>query len=99
MNKLRLAVIGAGNIAQKHLEVLSAFDDVSLVGICNRGNPLIHELASRFSIPAVFDDQNKILNDARPDADPLGQSGRAGITHQSAFGDHERAVAVHGRAA
>ena len=54
MVKTRVAVIGAGFFAEKHLEVVSTFDDVELVGISGRGNARIHPLADRFEIKDRF---------------------------------------------
>ena len=45
MNTLKVALIGTGNIAQAHLDVLSEFDDVSIVGIANRSKENGEKLA------------------------------------------------------
>jgi predicted dehydrogenase len=64
---LRVAVIGAGNIAEKHLEVLNAFSDVELASICSRGHPRIDALADKFGIREKFTDYRKMLDTISPD--------------------------------
>jgi len=68
MKKLSIAVIGAGGIAEKHLEVLNAFDDVEIVGLCNSGNPRIHPLAERFGIKNTYTDYRQALDTVPIDA-------------------------------
>ena len=65
---MRVAVIGAGNIAEKHLEVLHAFSDVELTAICSRGHPRIDALADRFAIREKFSDYRKMLDTVSADA-------------------------------
>lgn len=65
---MRVAVIGAGNIAEKHLEVLHAFSDVELAAICSRGHPRIDALADKFGIPEKFTDYRKMLDTVSADA-------------------------------
>jgi len=65
---LRVAVIGAGNIAEKHLEVLQSFSDVELAAICSRGHPRIDALADRFNIREKFNDYRKMLDTVSADA-------------------------------
>jgi len=64
---LRVAIIGAGNIAEKHLEVLNAFSDVELSAICSRGHPRIDALADRFDIREKFSDYRRMLDTISPD--------------------------------
>jgi len=65
---LKVAVIGAGNIAEKHLEVLHAFSDVELAAICSRGHPRIDALANRFGIREKFTDYRTMLDTISADA-------------------------------
>ena len=65
---MRVAVIGAGNIAEKHLEVLQAFSDVELAAICSRGHPRIDALTDRFGIQEKFNDYRKMLDTVTVDA-------------------------------
>lgn len=68
MKPLRLGVIGAGRIAEKHLEVLRACDDAHVVAIANRGHPRGRELAERFDIPRVYADYRAMLDREALDA-------------------------------
>ena len=74
MSKSKVAVIGAGYFAEKHLEVLKAFDDMEIVALCNNGNPRINALAERFGIDAVF-----VLVNAPHIAEVAGECLRRGI--------------------
>lgn len=65
---MKVAVIGAGNIAEKHLEVLAAFPDVELAAICSRGHPRIDALADRFAIEQKFTDYRQMLDTVAADA-------------------------------
>ena len=65
---MKVAVIGAGNIAEKHLEVLQAFSDVDVAAICSRGHPRIDALANRFNIREKFTDYRTMLDTVSPDA-------------------------------
>jgi predicted dehydrogenase len=60
-------VIGAGNIAEKHLEVLAAFDDVETVALSSSGHPRIHALAARFKIERTFTDYRLMLDTVQAD--------------------------------
>lgn len=65
---MKIAVIGAGSIAEKHLEVLRAFSDVEIAAICSRGHPRIDALADRFGIHQKFTDYRKMLDTVSADA-------------------------------
>jgi predicted dehydrogenase len=65
---LKVGIIGAGNIAEKHLEVLRALPDVELAAISSRGHPRIHALAERFEIEEKFTDYRRMLDSVSVDA-------------------------------
>ena len=48
MSKSKIAIIGAGNIALKHLEVLEKLNNISLVGITSRTKEKALNLAKKF---------------------------------------------------
>ena len=65
----RVAIVGAGAIVQvAHLPALARMRDVRVVGICDSDVSKAHAVASRFQIPAVYDDIEELLIQARPDA-------------------------------
>jgi myo-inositol 2-dehydrogenase / D-chiro-inositol 1-dehydrogenase len=45
LDKCRVALVGAGNVAQRHARVLSGFDDVALVGVTDVAAPAARALA------------------------------------------------------
>lgn len=64
---VRLGVVGAGNIAVKHLEALQGVSGASVAGIASRTRTKAEALAARFGIPCVADDLDGLLREARPD--------------------------------
>ena len=55
MEKLKIAVIGAGNIARNaHLPVYAERDDVEVVAICDWNLERAQEIADRFHIPHAY---------------------------------------------
>lgn len=65
---LRVAVIGAGGIAQiAHLPILRRLPGVTVVAICDSDLPKARALATRFDVPETYDDIEDVLHDARPD--------------------------------
>lgn len=66
--RVRLGIVGAGNIAVKHLEALRAVEGASVVGITSRTKSKAQALASQFAIPCVTDDMEGLIRNARPDA-------------------------------
>lgn len=68
MNTVKLGIIGAGGMAQKHLEVIRAMAGVEVVGITSRTRSKAEALASEYGIPVVFDDLKSMISGAKPDA-------------------------------
>jgi predicted dehydrogenase len=68
MKKLKVAVVGAGGIAEKHLEVLAHFQDVEVIALCNRGNPRALQLAHRFNVQGTYQDYRRMLDEVAMDA-------------------------------
>jgi predicted dehydrogenase len=68
MDKLKVGVIGAGFFAEKHLEVLTALEDVEVAALCSRGHPRIHALAERFKIERTFAGMDEMFDELSLDA-------------------------------
>lgn len=68
MAPLQLAVVGAGRIATRHLEVLREMPAVSVAAICSRTRTKAEKLAQEFGIRTVADDMGSLVRQARPDA-------------------------------
>jgi predicted dehydrogenase len=65
---VRVAMAGAGRFAHQHLKVLASLENVSLVGISNRGKPEIAAIAQQYGIGATFADFEQMLDVTQPDA-------------------------------
>ena len=68
MYKLKIAIVGAGNIALKHLEVLEKIRNISLVGITSRTRKKALYLARKFNIKHTYTNLEDLIVDSRPDA-------------------------------
>lgn len=69
MNKTKVAVIGAGSLANTmHYPSLAGLDDVELVGICDLFPDKLAATAERFGIAETFSDYRKMLDKTSPDA-------------------------------
>ncbi len=67
--RLRVGIVGAGAIAQiAHLPALARMRDVEVVALCDNDLAKAHAVASRFQVPAVYEDIEELLPEARPDA-------------------------------
>ncbi len=67
MQKTRLAFIGAGGIAQRHLDILSGFNDVELVGFADPDLERADKAAMCFGARS-FSNHRAMLDAVRPDA-------------------------------
>jgi len=70
MKKLRVGIVGAGNIAKTaHLPTYAKHPDlVEIVAICNTSPDKARELAEKFDIPYVFDNHKEMLEKCSLDA-------------------------------
>ncbi|HWE42847.1 MAG TPA: Gfo/Idh/MocA family oxidoreductase [Gemmatimonadaceae bacterium] len=69
MSEIRLAVVGAGAIAQlAHLPAISRAKGVQLVALCDNDRAKARSLADRFDIPDVFTDIEELLETDELDA-------------------------------
>ena len=69
MSEIRLAVVGAGAIAQlAHLPAISRAKGVQLVALCDNDRAKARSLADRFEIPDVFTDIEELLDSDELDA-------------------------------
>jgi len=69
MSKVKVAVVGAGNLANMaHYPSLTSFDDVEIVGICDLNEERLHATAEKFGISQTFSDYRVMLDTVKPDA-------------------------------
>jgi len=67
MEQLRVGLVGAGLIANRHADVLGTFDDVAIVGVCDPHRERAGALADRAGA-ALFSDAHELLDRAQVDA-------------------------------
>ena len=65
--KLRVATVGTGYFSQFHYNAWRDMEDVDLVGVCNRTLAGAKDFASRYNIPAAFDDLDQLLAETQLD--------------------------------
>lgn len=69
MGKLKIALIGAGNMANLvHYPSLTSFDDVDIVGLCDVDAERLAATSAKFGIARTFHDYRQMLDDTAPDA-------------------------------
>src|SRR3546814_20849721 len=68
LNRIRVAVVGAGYVANHHLAALGSVAFVELVGICDTNLDAARSMAVRHYIPLVVADLAELLEQSPPDA-------------------------------
>ena len=97
MRRLRIGVVGAGFIAERHMSILAGFDDVVLAGVADVDVARAQALGRRHGVRS-FDCHHELFDRCRP---------RCGVRvcpavrprRDRACGDRARARAVRGEAA
>lgn len=90
MDRLKFAVIGAGSMARRHLQVLQSLPDVEVVAASSRGAERLEKLAKDFDIPQAFRNNEQMLTSVKPDAVVVTVS--AANVHDVAISCIERGV-------
>ena len=65
--KLRVALVGCGQIADAHLQEIPKTGCAEVVAVCDRQRDLAEQAAARFAVPGTFDDLGLMLESACPD--------------------------------
>jgi predicted dehydrogenase len=69
MDKIRLALIGAGRMANNvHYPSLAEIPRAEMVGICDLVEERLNQTADRFGISARYRDYSKMIDETKPDA-------------------------------
>ena len=69
MKKLRMAIIGSGQIAQvTHIPNYQSMDEVEIAGICDTRLEAARSAADKFHIANYYDSHKKMLEELKPDA-------------------------------
>jgi predicted dehydrogenase len=66
-NRLKIALIGCGQIADAHLQELRKIPGAEPVAVCDRYIDLAEQAALRFGVPGVYSDLGQMLEAVRPD--------------------------------
>jgi virulence factor len=67
--KIRVAMIGAGNMSNKvHYPSLASFDDVEIAAICDIDTDRLHTTADRYGVEKRYLDYQKMVEEIAPDA-------------------------------
>ena len=66
-NRLRIAVLGCGQIADAHLQEIRKVKCAELVAVCDVYQDLANQAAARYGVPQAFDDLDRMLAEASPD--------------------------------
>jgi len=92
MDILKVAMIGAGAMARRHLEVLRSLEDVEVVAISSRGSERLEKLAEDSGISQRFRNNEEMLKKVRPDAVIVAVSAES--VYDVALGCIERRVSA-----
>jgi predicted dehydrogenase len=65
--KLKIALVGCGQIADAHLQEIRRMPGAVSVAVCDQVPELAQQAAARFGVPGVFTDIDGMLAEARPD--------------------------------
>ena len=69
LNKVRVAMVGAGGMANYvHYPSLASFDDVELAGICDLDPTRLQTTADRYEIEHRYSDYRRMVEEVAPDA-------------------------------
>lgn len=67
MKKWKIAIIGAGYMAQEHAKALASIKSVALVGVCGRNRQRAEALASAYGVP-LYRTVSEMFADSQADA-------------------------------
>ncbi|NIM19920.1 MAG: Gfo/Idh/MocA family oxidoreductase [Candidatus Latescibacteria bacterium] len=65
--KLKVAIVGCGQIAEAHIEEINKLDSADVVAVCDLEILMAEQVSKRFSVPKFYDDFDKMLDAEKPD--------------------------------
>jgi predicted dehydrogenase len=65
--KLRVAIVGCGQIADAHIQEIKKIRIADMVAVCDRYPDLAKQAAERFGVPGQYDDVGRMLAEVSPD--------------------------------
>lgn len=66
-NKLKVAILGCGQIADAHLSQIARLDVAEVVAVCDVHDDLAYQAAKRFGITQTFTNMHEMVEQAQPD--------------------------------
>jgi len=66
-SRLRVALVGCGQIADAHLQEIAKVRSAQVVATCDAHRDLAMQAAARFQVPAYYDNLSVMLAEVRPD--------------------------------
>ncbi|MCA9108378.1 MAG: Gfo/Idh/MocA family oxidoreductase [Planctomycetaceae bacterium] len=66
-SRIRVALLGCGQIADAHLQEIRKIDFAELVAVCDVHQDLADQAAARFEVPHAFTDMQQMLSVTSPD--------------------------------
>ena len=67
MKKIKILILGAGNIASEHLKVLKKEKTFEVIGLISRTEKKVKNLCTKFNIPVVTNNISNFIKNSRPD--------------------------------
>jgi predicted dehydrogenase len=64
---IKVGIVGCGKIADAHALQIQKFQDVEIVGVCDREPLMAKQLSERFPVQRCFSDVADLLSEAKPD--------------------------------
>ena len=68
MGKLKIAIIGAGNISNAHMNAYEKLENVEIVAACDVNEDRVRTYCKKRYIPAFYTNHNEMLSLEKPDA-------------------------------
>ena len=68
MKKIKVLVVGLGNMGLSHARAYQSIAEFEIVGLCTRGIETRHDVKKEFPNAALFSDYTKALEALKPDA-------------------------------
>ena len=68
MKKVRIAMVGAGNIARAHLEAYKNVENAEIVALCDINEETLAETAQMFGVKKTYTSEAEMLKNEEPDA-------------------------------
>ena len=65
--KLKVSIVGCGQIAEAHIEEIHKLDKATVVGVCDLEILMAEQISKRFGVPSYYNDYARMLDKEKPD--------------------------------